>query len=221
MRSDTMSPRQAQLVEAAMRIIATKGSRRFTAQLLADEVGVTPGAIYRHFPSLNAIVDAVVDRVGALLFADVPPDARDPIPRLGAFFRCRCRAILANPALSRLLLSDHLAQAAGGAQAKRLEGFRRRSRDFVAGCLREAAARGQLAAGIEPDAGAVIVLGSILALCHSGTRIVDAEGFERLAEAVWAALERALRRRAPAVRRPMAAPARVGRGGSTVRGGTR
>jgi AcrR family transcriptional regulator len=39
----TMSDRQAQIVDVAMRIIATQGVRRFTAQLLATEIGITAG----------------------------------------------------------------------------------------------------------------------------------------------------------------------------------
>ncbi len=189
----TMSERQTQIVEAAMRIIATKGSRRFTAQLLAADIGITAGAIYRHFDSMEAVVDAVVERVGAMLFEDFPPVALDPIERLGLFFRRRTRTILVNPHLSRMLLSDHLAQAAGDAQAKRLEEFKRRSRAFVVGCLREAEQDGALAAGISAEAGTVIVLGSILALSHAGARVASETRIERLSEAVWAALERALR----------------------------
>ena len=108
MKRNTMSERQAQIVDVAMRIIATKGARRFTAQLLATEIGVTAGAVYRHFESMEAIVDAVVERIGAILFEGFPPEAPDPIDRLGLFFRCRTRTILANPHLSRMLLSDHL-----------------------------------------------------------------------------------------------------------------
>jgi len=200
-----MSARQTQIVDAAIRILATRGSRRLTAQALADEIGVTPGALFRHFDSMEAIADAVVGRTGAMLFEGFPPEAADPVERLGLFFRRRARTILAHPHLSRLLLSEHLAQAAGEAQAVRLEGFRRRSRDFVAGCLTEAGQRGVLAPGTDPDAATVMVLGSILALSHAGTRVVSAARFEHLAEAVWAALERALR--AP-VQPKVARPAR-------------
>jgi len=204
MQQKTMSERQTQIVDAAMRIIATKGARRFTAQLLGAEIGVTPGAIYRHFESMEAIVDAVVARVGAILFERFPPEAADPIERLGIFFRRRTSTILANPHLSRMLLSDHLSQAAGPSQAERLEEFKRRSQTFVLGCLREAAQSGVLSAEISPEAGAVIVLGSVLSLSHASARIASKARTERLADEVWVALERALRapRRSGDARRP-------------------
>jgi AcrR family transcriptional regulator len=189
----TTTEREAQIVDVAMRIIATKGARRFTAQLLATEIGVTAGAIYRHFESMEAIVDAVVERMGAILFEGFPPEAPDPIERLGLFFQHRTRSIRSNPHLSRMLLSDHLSQAAGPAQAERLEEFKRRSQAFVLGCLREAAQDGALSGEISPEAGAVIVLGSILSLSHASARNASEARIERLADEVWVALERALR----------------------------
>jgi AcrR family transcriptional regulator len=197
LQRNTMSNRQAQIVDAAMQIIATKGARRFTAQLLATEIGVTAGAIYRHFGSMESIVDAVVDRMGAILFEGFPPEASDPIERLRLFFHSRTQTILANPQISRLLLSDHLAQATGPAQADRLRGFKRRSRTFVIRCLREAAQAGALSKGISPEAGVVVVLGSILSLSHAGTRITSGTQIVRLSDEVWVAIERALRAPGP------------------------
>ncbi len=193
MQKNTLSERQGQIVDVAMGIIATKGARRFTAQLLATEIGVTAGAIYRHFESMEAIVDAVVERIGVILFEGFPPEAPDPLERLGMFFRRRTRTILSNPHLSRMLLSDHLSQAAGPAQAERLEEFKRRSQTFVLGCLREAEENGALSAEISPEASAVIVLGSVLSLSHAAARIAGEARIERLSDEVWSAIERTLR----------------------------
>ena len=189
-----LSERQAQIVDAALRIIATKGSRRFTAQLVAKEVGLTSGALYRHFAAMDEVVDAIVDRVGEVLFEGFPPEAADPIERLRLFFHRRARTILGNPHVSRLLLSDHLAQAGGSAQTKRLGEFKRRSRAFVVECLEEASARGALVDGMSPEAGAVVVLGSVLALSHVAPRVVNGGGGERLIDEVWSGIERMLRR---------------------------
>jgi len=177
-----------------LQIIATRGSRRFTAQLLAAEVGLTGGAIYRHFKSMDAIVNAVVDRVGSILFEGFPPQSPDPIERLKAFFYSRARTVLGNPCISRLLLSDHLAQAGDLAQSKRLDEFKRRSQTFVSECLSEARDSGLLADGMSPRAGAIIVLGSILAISHADARIADGAQPERLFDDVWFAIERMLRR---------------------------
>jgi AcrR family transcriptional regulator len=205
-----LSERQSQIVQAALRIIATEGSRRFTAQTLAQEVGLTGGALYRHFPSMDAVVGAVVERVGELLFEGFPPQAADPIERLRLFFLRRARTIHGNPLVSRLLLSDHLAQAGGATQAKRLGEFKKRSQTFVAECLIEARRRGALAPDVSPRAGTVVFLGSVLALSHATPRVASPEEAEPLFEEVWACLERTLR--GPVVARTADRPARPNRG---------
>jgi AcrR family transcriptional regulator len=202
-----LSERQVQIVAAALRIIATKGSRRFTADVLAREVGLTGGALYRHFASMDDVVDAVVDRVGAVLFEGFPPEADDPIERLRLFFYRRARTILANPHISRLLLSEHLAQAGGVVQSKRLGEFKKKSQAFVSESLTEAREHGLLADGMSPQAGTIVVLGSVLALSHAAPRLVDARESDHLCNEVWLGIERMLR--CPeSVAKPMARAAR-------------
>ena len=191
MDRERMSERQAEIVEAATRLLATKGARRFTVQLLADEIGVTGGAIYRHFEGMDEVMSAVVERIGAVLFEGFPPAAEDPLERLRLFFHQRTSSVLAHPHISRLLLSDHLAQAAGKGQVARLEEFKQRSRTFVRDCLQEAERNGLLTSGMSAEAGAVVVLGSILALAH--TRVSGGSTLDRLSEEVWSGLERMLR----------------------------
>ncbi len=185
-----LSERQEQIVDVAMRIIATEGARRFTVQALAFEIGVTGGAIYRHFESMEAIVDAVVQRVGHTLFRDFPPQAEDPIERLRLFFIGRARIIGENPHVSRLLLSDNLVQSCGAAYGEQLVEFKRRTSRFVMGCLEEAKAAGILHPELAPRVGAVLVVGGVLALSHVGAGLASAAP---LAENVWAAIERTLR----------------------------
>jgi AcrR family transcriptional regulator len=205
-----LTERQAQIVEAALRIIATEGSRRFTAQTLAQEVGLTGGALYRHFAGMDAVVGAVVERVGELLFEGFPPQDPDPIERLRLFFLRRARTIHGNPLVSRLLLSDHLAQAGGSTQAKRLGEFKKRSQAFVAECLTEARRRGALAPEVSPRAGTVVFLGSVLALSHAAPAVPSPEEAEPLFEEVWACLEHTLR--APGLAGAAGKPARPSRG---------
>jgi len=207
MGTKKLSERQVQIVDAALRIIATKGSRRFTADLLAKEVGLTGGALYRHFASMDDVVDAVVDRVGEVLFEGLPPGSDDPLVRLRLFFYRRARTILANPHISRLLLSDHLAQAGGVVQSKRLGEFKRKSHAFVSECLTEAREHGLLADGMSPQAGTIVVLGSVLALSHAAPRLVDVGETDHLCNEVWLGIERMLRR-PEGVAKPIARAAR-------------
>ncbi len=183
------------IVCVALRLLSRRGPREFTAQALADELGITPGALFRHFSSMSAIVDGVIGRMEATLFAGFPPTDRDPIRCLGTFFRQRVDVIHAHPDLSRLLQTQHLGRAAGRGMARRLAEFKRRSQEFVRDCLRRAAAQGDLDPDLDPEAAAVIVLGAIHALSHAGVRVVKSPSHGAITEKVWRVLEDVLRGR--------------------------
>jgi len=180
--------RQSEIVDAAIRIIAREGPRNFTAKRVATEVGITPGAVFRHFDTMADIVDKASERIGKILAGDFPTGIENPLERLHCFFVNRTKTIAAHQHMSRLLLSDHLAQAAGSKSGDRLRVFKRRSRDFVVECLTDAARSGILAPGVKPEAGAIVVLGAVLALSHTGTRSVRVGDVEQLSEDVWEVL---------------------------------
>jgi hypothetical protein len=142
---------------------------------------------------MDGVVDAIVTRVGEILFESFPPQAEDPIERLRLFFFRRVKTIFENPHISQLLLSDHLAQAGGPAQARRLDEFKQRSQAFVVDCLRKARVAGLSANGMSAEAGAVMVIGAILALSHATPRVVGKAQCLRLSEEVWAGIERMIR----------------------------
>jgi AcrR family transcriptional regulator len=182
--------RRRQIADAALRVIAAQGLGRFTALAIAREVELTDGALFRHFASKEAIVDAAIERVEQLLFEGFPPRADDPVDRLGEFFQARVAVLGANPGISPLLVSEDLAKAASPDGVRHVAELRRRSTTFVRSCVEEARRRGVLAPGLEVEEASVIVLGSLLALAHSP---LAAEPVSPLAPRVWRALETLLR----------------------------
>ena len=75
------SPGRDQLIDAAMRSIATHGLRGATVRKIADDAGVTPGLVVHHFgtkDNLAAQVDAlVVARFRSAMTADAPGHSPD------------------------------------------------------------------------------------------------------------------------------------------------
>jgi AcrR family transcriptional regulator len=202
--------RRREIADAALRVISAGGLGRFTSLAIAREVGVTDAALFRHFPSKEAIVDAAIDRVEELLFEGFPPQADDPIERLGAFFRRRVEVIRAHPGISTLVATGELAKAGSAAGVRRAEEFRRRSAGFVRECLEEAERRRLLAPGVEAEEAGVVVLGALLALAHS-RMFPGREPAVALAPGVWRALESLLRGRAPRARSAGRRPPPIGR----------
>ena len=55
--------RRHQIIEAARNLIAAKGMDGVTIDAIAEEVGLTEGAIYRHFASKHQILSLLVDDI--------------------------------------------------------------------------------------------------------------------------------------------------------------
>jgi TetR/AcrR family transcriptional regulator len=211
--------RQSELVDTALRLAALRGARGLTTARLAAAVGLSSGAIFRHFPTMDALVVAMTARLEALLFADLSPPPADPIERLGVFFQQRVRTLVEQPLLARLLQGDVLAHVGSGAGAAQVAAFKRRSIDLITQALREAEQGGLLGPAADVETGTVLVLGAVHAIGHAGAlRTEDPAGLPGLAARVWATLETTLRGGPARVARPSPARRRVAsRGGPHVK----
>jgi AcrR family transcriptional regulator len=193
--------RRQEIADASLRVIAERGLGHFTAAEVAREVGLTDGALFRHFATMDDVVLAAIDRVEELLFEGFPPKHRDPLERLGAFFRKRVESVALHPGVSRLIHGEELTRAAPPAGVERVASFRARSAGFVRSCLAEAQRQGILAPELGVAEAQVLVMGAVMALARGPAPAP--RGVGQLAGRVWAALESFLRGGRPArARRP-------------------
>lgn len=159
--------RQVELIDAALHIIATRGIAALSTRSLAEHVGFSTGAIFRHFPSLDGLLDAVVAHMEAVLEATYPPRGLPPVERLMRFIEARCTAIGQRVGILRLVQSEQILLALPSLSAARLTTAVQRSREFVVACLREGQATGDVRADLDPSVLAVIVMGSMQMLALS------------------------------------------------------
>ncbi len=153
--------RQVELADAALRIIATRGIAALTTRNLAEEVGLTTGAIFRHFASLDALLDAVSKRVEEVLEGTYPSAALPPIERLDRFIEARSAAVGARVGIFRLLLSEQFLLALPEASAARLRQAVQKTRGFVLTCIRDGQRLGEVRDDLDATALAVIALGAL------------------------------------------------------------
>jgi AcrR family transcriptional regulator len=69
-RKDTLV-RQKEIVSAARKLIVEHGSENVTIKKMAQEIGVTDGAIYRHFKSKKDILSFLIDDIEETLIGDI------------------------------------------------------------------------------------------------------------------------------------------------------
>src|SRR5438094_8932373 len=82
--------RREQILDAAAQLFAKHGYADADTQLLADELGVGKGTLYRYFPSKKALFLAAADRVMRQLRAEIDErikDVTDPLDRIAEAIR--------------------------------------------------------------------------------------------------------------------------------------
>ncbi|MBC8328352.1 MAG: TetR/AcrR family transcriptional regulator [Planctomycetes bacterium] len=187
--------RQRQIAEAALRIIATRGVRQLTAVALAAEVGIADGTIFRHFKSMEEVVEAAIDRFETALASTFPPEEGEALDRLGAFLVNRLKLVRQKPELMMLVFSGRLAEAGGEAGAVRVGKIVARSVHFLRDCLAEAQRRGE----VSQDTPVMLLVWMVIGVIRGasggghGTPVDTGLGSEQ-PETVRRELERFLRR---------------------------
>ncbi len=169
--------RRNELTDAALHIIATQGITALSTRGLAARVGLSTGAIFKHFVSLDALLDAVVARVEAVLDSTYPPTTLPPVERLERFIEARSTAVGRQLGILRLVLSEQFLLALPERGSARLAGCVQKTRTFVLECVREGQEAGALRADLPAETLAPIVMGTVqmLALSPVKARQRDAE----------------------------------------------
>jgi len=171
MASQTRKPtevRQREIAEAVLRVIGEQGARSLTAARIAAEVGVTSGALFRHFDSLDAILDAAVDHAAALVEATFPAPDLPAVERLRELATARIQLIGGHRGLAWLLLSDQVYVTLSDSAVTRLRALVKRSRVFLLDAMREGAAEGSIRSDIAPELLLPIFTGTVHALIGAG-----------------------------------------------------
>ena len=101
--------RQQQILDTTLDIIAEKGLGGVSTAEIAQRVGIVPSALYRHFESKEALIDALLDRTHMILFENVRKmtlKKSDPKEDLKSLFLLHLEFIRKNPGMPKLVFSD-------------------------------------------------------------------------------------------------------------------
>lgn len=177
------------IARAALTLFAERGVRETTIRDIAGALGMAEGALYRHFPSKDALAAALFTenylRFGAELQRLAGRTDLGPRARLAAMVAWFCAAFDADaPLFSYLLLAQH-------DQLARIEPQMQTPVTVLSGFVAEAQAAGDLPAG-DPELATAAVLGIVLqaatfALYGRLPRPLEPHA-PALARAAWAAL---------------------------------
>ena len=158
--------RQASLVEAAVRLAAHSSPATITTADLAHAVGITQGAVFRHFASKETIWLAVLDwTIDALLTRlQTAADAQtDPVLALRAVFLAHVDFAVAHPGVPRVIFQE--LQHAGDTPLKaRVRDLMQLYRQLLLRLLSAAQTQQAMAHDTDLPAAAVLFIGAVQGL---------------------------------------------------------
>ncbi|HEY3270173.1 MAG TPA: TetR/AcrR family transcriptional regulator [Geothrix sp.] len=162
-----LTPKRAEIADAALRIIETRGIAALTTSALAGELGVSSGAPFRHFANREEILEAVVLRVEELILGTFPPETAPPLERIQALLRARVKVVGGHRGIGRLMFSEQFAMALPEAAATRLRTVVARTQAFLLDALAEAQREGAIRTDLPPKALLTVVFGLLMQLVYT------------------------------------------------------
>jgi AcrR family transcriptional regulator len=158
--------RRAVTVEAVVALAGSVNPSEITTAAIAKHMNVTQGALFRHFPSKDAIWQAVMEWMAERLLSRIDRAARDiasPLEALRAMFMSHVEFVIEHPGVPRMMFGE--LQRAEVSAAKRMaqtlilhyaERLRTRIEAGKAG--------GEIATEVDTQAAAILFIGTIQGL---------------------------------------------------------
>lgn len=105
----TADERKAATVSAVLMLAAEQNPSDITTSAIAQKMGLTQGALFRHFDSKDSIMEAVMSWVADSILNRIETAAQNessPLAALRAVFMTHIQFVFENPGVPRLLLSE-------------------------------------------------------------------------------------------------------------------
>jgi len=158
--------RRAVTVEAVIELAAERDPGEITTAAIASHMKLTQGALFRHFPSKDAIWEAVMEWVAERLLARVDraaAQAASPLAALQAIFLAHADFVAEHPGVPRMLFGE--LQRAEATPAKRLaRALLERYGERIRGRLEAGKAAGEVSAALDIDAAVILFVGTLQGL---------------------------------------------------------
>jgi AcrR family transcriptional regulator len=175
--------RQREIVATVLELARERGPDAITTQAIADRMGLTQGAVFRHFPDKEAIWLAVFSWVRESLGAAVTmamEQAASPLARIERVFLAHVGFIAANPGVPRVMF--HEMQYPGHSPVRAevrtmIDSYRQR----LTLLFRQAKAAGELPRSLDATLAPVSFIGAVQGLVIEASLAGDESGMAKRA----------------------------------------
>jgi AcrR family transcriptional regulator len=161
--------RRSTTIETAIRLAGEQNPTDVTTAEIAEGMGLTQPALFRHFASKDAIWEGVMDWVAERLLANLDrasASAASPLAALEAAFMAHVDLVARHPGVPRIVLAE--LQRAEDTPAKRIvRALLRRYGERIRALVELGRERGEVARETDADAAATAFIGAIQGLVLS------------------------------------------------------
>lgn len=187
--------RRAATVESVVALAASCNPSDITTAAIAEHMQVTQGALFRHFPSKDAIWEATMGWVAECLLSRVDRAAKgiaSPLAAMEAMFMSHVEFVVAHPGVPRMMFGE--LQRAELTPAKRMaQTLIQRYGERLHGLMAQAKACGELPPELDNEAAAILFIGTIQGLVMQSLLAGDVTRIRRDAPRVFDIYRRGIR----------------------------
>jgi AcrR family transcriptional regulator len=187
--------RQTQIIETVIALAARQSPGQITTQEIANAIGFTQGALFRHFPNKEAVWLAAIDWVEENLLNILESAAKktdSPVGGLQAVFFSHIDFVMARPGVPRLIFNE-LQQPADSAIKAAVRKLLQRYRKLVTGLIEAATVCGEIDRNIDSVAATTLFLGSIQGLVMQSMVADNVPAMHKTAEKIFPLFLRSLK----------------------------
>jgi AcrR family transcriptional regulator len=186
--------RRAVTVEAVVALAGQQNPSDITTAAIAQHMGVTQGALFRHFPNKEAILEAVMDWVADRLLARIDKashGAATPLESLEAMFMAHVGFFVEHPGVPRMLFGE-LQRAEMTAPKRMAHKMLWRYRERLAAVIEDGKSSGQLAQDSDTASIGTLFIGMIQGLVMQSLLAGDVQLIRKEAPGVFVLFRRAI-----------------------------
>jgi len=186
--------RRAETVDTVLALAAEQNPSEITTAAIAQRMGLTQGALFRHFPTKDAIWAAVMNWVAERLMARVEraaQSAASPLAALEAMFVAHAGFIAEHPGVPRMLFGE-LQRGGDSATRRMVQTLLGHYRDRLRTLIEQGQVGGELDPQVDPDQAALVFIGAIQGLVMQSMVAGDMQRVRNDAPAAFATLCRGI-----------------------------
>ena len=182
-----LTPRQEEILDRTLEMAREMGIGGLTTRKIAERVGFTEAALFRHYPTKQALLLALMDRLEDLLIEPIARIAADSAAgaaeRLEGMVRHQTTVVRQFNSLPIILLAE---ASVSGDQAlvERMRAILERYLSLLEAVVRDGQARGEIVGGVHPDCITMLLFGAPAGLAIRHHLMPDAKAEDRFEDSL-------------------------------------